>query len=61
MASNCQETTPYWSDTEYDYHVCKNCSRGYAIEPDKLRTGTPPARLKLCQRCQDIRDGKVTR
>ncbi|MGO9571065.1 MAG: hypothetical protein ACLP5H_26370 [Desulfomonilaceae bacterium] len=53
MASNCTKVASYYSISENVYHVCKNCSRGYAIEPDKLKTGDPGKRT-LCDNCQDI-------
>src|ERR1043165_55854 len=62
MASNCEEVTPYWSTRvgETRYHVCKNCTVGDNIESDYRKSGpNPPSHLSLCDRCKDIRAGKV--
>jgi len=56
----CTEVTPYYSKDSDVYHICKNCTLGDNIEPDKLKNSAP-GRRHLCQRCKDIRAGKVTR
>jgi len=55
-----QPTTPYYSRDSEIFHNCKNCTRGDKIESDKLEKGNSGKR-HLCQRCKDIRAGKVTR
>jgi hypothetical protein len=57
---SCNQVTEYYSKDSDVYHICKNCSLGDNIEPDKLQKGAP-GRRHLCQRCKDIRAGKVTR
>ncbi len=56
----CREVTAYYSKDSDVYHVCKNCTLGDNIESDKLETGKPGKR-HLCQRCKDIRAGKLSR
>jgi hypothetical protein len=57
---SCQQVSPYYSTTSATYHICKNCTLGDNIEADKLESGSPGKR-HLCQRCKDIRAGKVSR
>jgi len=61
MASNCKETTPYWSVDSNVYHVCANCSVGNNIERDKRRSGTSTTGRTLCERCKAIRAGTYDR
>jgi len=58
---SCEETTPYWSEDSSVYHVCRNCSVGDNIQPDKKKTGYNYGNRTLCDRCKDIRAGKVSR
>ena len=60
MPGNCREVKPYFSVDSEVYHICSNCTTGNNIEPDKHRRGNP-GRRRLCQRCQDIRAGKLPR
>ncbi len=57
----CRETTPYWSLDSSIYHVCRNCTLGDNIQPDKRKSGSNTIGRHLCNRCKDIRAGKVTR
>lgn len=64
MANNCTTVNPYWSarQGEDKYHVCKNCTVGNDIEADYYRTGlSAPAGYKLCDRCQKIQAGEISR
>lgn len=56
----CQRVQPYYSVDAPDYHVCSNCTVGNNIEHDKLRVGNPGGR-RLCQRCQQIIAGIISR
>ena len=56
----CKEVKPYYSRDSDVYHICKNCTIGDNIEPDKLERGSPGNR-SLCKRCKDIRAGKISR
>ena len=57
---SCQQVTPYYSTDSPVYHVCKNCTLGDNIERDKLESGKLGNR-RLCDRCKDIRAGRVSR
>jgi hypothetical protein len=57
---SCQQVTTYYSKDSDVYHNCKNCTLGDNIESDKLVSGSAGKR-HLCQRCKDIKAGKVTR
>jgi hypothetical protein len=57
---SCQQVSPYYSEDSDVYHDCKNCTLGDNIESDKLERGNP-GRRRLCQRCKDIKAGRVTR
>jgi len=56
MARGC---SPYHSVNGDVYHIYSDCTVGNNIERDKRRSGT--GGLRLCQRCRDIRAGKLTR
>ncbi len=56
----CEQTAPYYSVDRPIYHNCGNCILGNNIETDKRESGNPGKR-RLCQRCKDIRAGKITR
>jgi hypothetical protein len=56
----CQKVSPYYSKDSDIYHICYNCTLGDNIESDKRQSGNPGKR-KLCQRCKDIRAGRVER
>ncbi len=56
MATQC---SPYHSVDQKVHHIYSDCTSGNNIEPDKRRSGT--GHLPLCERCKDIRAGKLSR
>ena len=57
----CKKGTPYWSKDSRVYHVCKNCTVGNNIEPDKLRSGRNTGKRRQCLRCAAIIAGSMSR
>lgn len=57
----CTSTTPYWSEDSMIYHTCGNCTVGNNIESDNRKSGYNYGNRTECQRCKDIKAGKVDR